>query len=113
MIRLLCIANMLLLVAGQVLFKLGATGHNLKNIKDVVLLLFTPFIFSALVLYALTTCLWVYILNKADLSLAYPYQALAFPIVTVISILLFHEYVPVYRWIGLFMICAGVFVATR
>ena len=113
MIRVLCVANMLLLVVGQVLFKLGATGHSLKNMKDIVLLLFTPFIFSALVLYALTTCLWIYILNKADLSLAYPYQALAFPIVTVISILLFHECVPGYRWIGLFLICAGVWVATR
>lgn len=113
MIKLLCIVNMLLLVAGQVLFKAGALGKSINNLLDVIKLFFTPTVFCALCLYATTTVLWLYIVNKIELSVAMPLQSLSLPLIILCSVLFFNESVALSKWLGIIMICAGVYIATR
>ncbi|MDG5852749.1 EamA family transporter [Clostridium beijerinckii] len=110
---LLCFGNTLLMVTGQILFKIGSTGKNIDNIFDIIKLFFTPIVFFALCLYACTTGLWLYILSKIPISFAYPIQALAFPIVLFASMFLFKEEIPISRWIGIIFICVGVFISTK
>lgn len=102
-----------MLALGQILFKYGSTGKEIGSIFDIIKLFFSPVIFVGLILYACTTGLWLYILSKIPLSFAYPIQALAFPIVLVISTFLFKENISVSKFIGVCFICFGVFVATR
>ena len=109
----LCLLNTLCMVGGQLLFKAGASGKDINSIKDIVLLLFTPLVLCGICLYAGTTCLWLYILSKTPISQAYPIQALAFPIVTVLSTFLFHESVTPMRIVGVLIIVAGVTIATH
>ncbi len=109
----LCLLNTLLMVTGQVLFKIGASGKIISSFKDIVILLFNPIIIFALFIYGGTTMLWLYILNKTPISYAYPIQALAFPAVLVISSILFKEAIPITRWIGVCIIFIGVFVAVK
>ena len=80
---------------------------------DMVHLLFAPTIIIALGLYAFTACLWLYILSRTPMSFAYPFQALAFPLVLMLSAMLFHEPIPLNRWIGVIIIVLGVIIATR
>lgn len=108
---LLCLINTLMLVCGQMLFKLGSNGKKISNVSDILSLLFSPVILAALTLYGITTLLWLYILSKVKLSFAYPIQALAFPIVLIASTLLFHEKIPLNRWVGVGVIVAGVYIA--
>lgn len=108
---LLCILNTLLLVCGQILFKLGSSEKKISTLSDLISLVFSPIILLALVLYACTTLLWLYILSRVKLSYAYPIQALAFPIVLVMSAMIFHEQIPLNRWIGVIIIFAGVYIA--
>lgn len=109
----LCLINTMLMASGQILFKLGSNGKKLDSFLSMVQLLFSPIILVALCLYAFTTMLWLYILSKVDISFAYPVQALAFPVVLIVSSLLFKEAIPTTRWIGVGIILIGVFIAVK
>lgn len=110
---LLCLLNTCLMATGQMLFKVGSTGKNIASILDIIKLFFTPIVFVALCLYAATTGLWLYILSRTPISHAYPIQALAFPLVLLVSMIFFHEQVSSVKWIGIAIIVCGVFIATR
>ena len=110
---LLCLINTLLMVTGQILFKLGSTGKILNNLSDIIKLFFNPIILVALCIYAFTTSLWLYILSKVPISFAYPIQALAFPIILFVSNILFGENITLSKWIGVVIICIGVYFITR
>ena len=107
----LCLLNTMLMVCGQMLFKLGSRGKNMDNLMGIIRTLFSPVVLLALCLYGGTTILWLYILSKIDISKAYSIQALAFPLVLILSSILFKEYIPVNRWIGVGIIFVGVYVA--
>ncbi len=109
----LCFLNTLLMSTGQILFKLGSSGKEINDFYSLIKLFFNPIIILALILYACTTGLWLYILNKTQISFAYPIQALAYPIVLFASILIFNEQISLTRWVGVLIICFGVFVCTR
>ena len=100
-------------VAGQALFKYGAQGQNINDIQAMIKILLSPAIFIAAVLYAASIMTWLYVLSKAALNHVYPIQALAFPLVLIVSIFLFKESVPINRWIGVALIFAGVIISTK
>jgi len=110
---LLCLLNTALLVAGQLLFKYGANDKKIENLGDIFKLVFNPVIILALFLYAGTTLLWLYILSSTPISYAYPIQALAFPLVLIISSFIFNEHISIFRWLGVLIIVIGVFVSTK
>lgn len=101
------------MATGQMLFKLGSNGKQINSLFDIIKLFFTPIVFLALCLYAGTTGLWLYILSKTPISQAYPIQALAFPLVLIVSSFVFHEQISINKWIGVLIIVAGVTVATH
>jgi len=104
---------MALLVCGQLLFRHAAHGREISSLMDVVRLLSSRYSIAAIALYAGAVFLWPYILTRMPLSHAYPIQALAFPLVVILSMLLFQEAVPVNRWIGVGIIVLGVLIASR
>ena len=93
----LCLVNTLMMVCGQILFKIGSNGKEITSLIDMIRLMFSPVVLIALCLYAGTTMLWLYILSKVDISFAYPIQALAFPVVMIVSAFIFHEQIPMLR----------------
>ena len=101
------------MATGQMLFKYGSQGKNLESLLDIFKLFFNPIIFVALCIYGLTTGLWLFILSRVQISFAYPMQALAFPIVLLFSMIIFKENISFTKWVGIMIICLGVFVATR
>jgi len=103
----------LLLVCAQILFKYVAHNKELTSLLDYIKLIFNPFMIMAIALYAGITFLWVYILTKVPLSYAHPIQALAFPLVLILSFVLFKETIPLQRWIGVAVIVFGVFLVSR
>jgi len=104
----LCLLNVALLVTGQTLFRAGVGNQNFTSVFEIIKIMFSPLVFAGLVLYALTTILWLYILSVMPLSRAYPIQALAFPTVLIISKVLFNEDVSFIRWAGAGVIFIGV-----
>lgn len=105
---LLIALNIVLLVTGQTLWKHGVARMSLHSISSAFLALFSPWIFSGIILYGLATVVWIYLLSKMPISLLYPLQSLAYVLTVVIAILVFHEHVSAWRWAGVVVIMFGV-----
>ena len=103
---------------GQIFFKKTAiyllksnvhiSADNFVNI--IISLLKVPYFFLALIVYACATFLWLFILQKVPLSVAYPFTALAIVIIPLLSIFLFDEKLDVTYWFGSMLIVSGIIV---
>lgn len=72
MIYILIFINILLLLGGQILWKFGAAKMDTWNLVNIFNLMISPLIIGGIILYALATIVWLYILSKLPLSVAYP-----------------------------------------
>ena len=108
MIYSLLLLNIIFLVAGQTLWKIGLSGMELEfTASGIIKMLINPYIFGGLIIYSLATILWFYILSKAELSLVYPLQSLCYVAVAIIAVLIFKESIPLTRWFGIGLIVLG------
>ena len=102
-----------MLSMGQLLFKRAALSvADSDAVTAVQKLAFSPTLWAALVLYGLATILWVLILRTTPLSLAYPFVALGFVILPLLSWWLFNEQLDWTMALGTVLIVAGVLVVT-
>ena len=110
-ITLLCLAFSACLVAGQILFKLAAEDIKPRLAAgSFVQAALSPWLLGAVILYAATTVLWIYILTRAPLSLAYPFSLLGAALVPALAGLLFGEAVTWKYLAGLLLVLVGLFV---
>ncbi|MGJ7045381.1 EamA family transporter [Thermoanaerobacterium thermosulfurigenes] len=105
MIYVLVAVNVLLLVTGQVLWKVGIGSAS--SFKGVLMSLMSPYVISGIIVYALATVLWLYILAKGKFSIVYPLQSTAYALGVFVAWLIFKETIPMTRWIGVVLIFAG------
>jgi drug/metabolite transporter (DMT)-like permease len=98
-------------VAGQILFKLAAEDIKPRLAAgSFVQAALSPWLLGAVILYAATTVLWIYILTRAPLSLAYPFSLLGAALVPALAGLLFGEAVTWKYLAGLLLVLVGLFV---
>lgn len=113
----LLLTSVVLATAGQLFFKKGvfATGEvTLKGplIVGLLKLIFNPFVFSGLVLYAISTVLWLIALSKTPLNFVFPFTALIFVLVMLSARFLFLESIPALRYVGIVLICLGFLLSS-
>lgn len=107
------LGNIVLLVTGQVLFKLGlqrAGGFGLQNWQKLIT---SPLLISGLALYGIATLLWFAVLTRLPLSQAYPIQALAYVLALVPAYFLFGEIMTLSKYAGVAVILCGVYLLAR
>ena len=99
-------------VAGQTCLKLGLTnasqGEGEGLLSLIALILRTPLVMLGLVLYAIGALAWIAVLRRMDLSYAYPFLALNFVLIALVSWLVLGETIPPMRWVGIGAICIGI-----
>ena len=105
-------------VAGQTVIKIGVSQPGAAEaaagfLPLVTMILRSPLVMLGLVLYALGALAWIAVLARVDLSVAYPALALNFILVTLSSHFLLGENVPGMRWLGVLVICSGIFLVAR
>lgn len=82
----------ILMAAGQFLFKMAAmNAPPLTNLSTVTGLALNPWLWGAMILYAVSTVIWISVLQSVPLSIAYPFVALGFIVVPLVSYLAFKE----------------------
>ena len=96
---------------GQMLFKKAA--GSITDAGAWQHWVFNGLLIAALVLYGLTTLLWVWVLRHAPLHLAYPFMGLAFLIVPTLGWLFLGEPIHVSTLIGGALILAGIAVTAQ
>jgi multidrug transporter EmrE-like cation transporter len=96
---------------GMSTVSLGAAGLGLA--RQVVRAIFTPYVFLGFVCYAVSSCFWLVVISKWNLSYAYPMIAIGYVLVVFLSRLLFKEAVTPLQWLGIVMMCSGLAIVTR
>jgi undecaprenyl phosphate-alpha-L-ara4N flippase subunit ArnE len=101
----------LILSAGQILFKLAASQIRPGSPRDLLIsLILSPQLIAALAIYGLATILWVLVLREVPLSRAYPVTALGMVLVPALSLFLFHEPFSWSLLLGGALLIAGIYV---
>jgi undecaprenyl phosphate-alpha-L-ara4N flippase subunit ArnE len=99
---------------GQILFKLASRKIVFNDYSQVIFdLVRNKYLIIGLVLYGLTTMLWIGLLRIVDLRYAYPLMALAFVIVPILAKYFLGEDLKFNSVLGGLIIIAGVFVSVR
>lgn len=106
---LLLLATILALSVGQVLFKLAASNLQLGDPRTFLSLR----LFAALIVYAVATLMWLVVLSRMPLSVAFPFYGLTFLAIPVLSALCLGEPLRLSSLIGGVLILAGVAVSAR
>lgn len=107
---LLLLGNILLLVTGQILFKIGLGRSGGLHWGKLAT---SPAVIGGVGLYGLATLLWFVVLSRLPLSVAYPLQALAYVLALVPAYFLFHETITLTKLFGVVAILLGVYLLAK
>ena len=72
-----------------------------------------PYVFFGIACFAVSSVFWLVVLSRIDLSLAYPLVSIAYVVTAIFSYLVFKENVSLIRWLGIIVICFGVYLVSR
>lgn len=106
-------------VAGQLALKVGvnrvgaAAVESAGPVATLVTTFRSPLVWLGLALYGLGALAWILVLTRLDLSLAYPFLALNFVLIAIVSRLFLGETIPTLRWGGILVICFGILLIAR
>jgi drug/metabolite transporter (DMT)-like permease len=88
----------------------GAVSELPFGIAWLELALSSPWVQLGILCYALAFVFWMLILDKMDLSLAFPLSAMVYVVVMIASAIGLHETLTPLHWLGVALIVAGVCV---
>ena len=109
----LILLTVTLSACAQLALKLGvakpAMAHALQGgLTDALTAALTsPLIWSGLLIYGLSVAMWLWVLSKVDLSVAYPFVGVSFLITMAFGALLLDESVTPLRVVGTILIAGG------
>jgi len=100
----------MILVTGQFLWKFGMMNkdNSFSSVGEVIKLMLSPYIISGLTMYGFATVLWLFILTRVPLSVAYPLQSLAYVFAVFGAYFIFNESLSVMKIAGVLLIIIGV-----
>ena len=101
-------ATLLLLSLGQILFKLASKGISFGDPRSLL----SPSLLSGLFVYGLATIMWILVLKRLPLSLAFPFYGLTFLLVPLLAHFLIGEKIGYQTLLGGGIIMFGVFVTS-
>jgi drug/metabolite transporter (DMT)-like permease len=103
---------------GQVVLKwkvgvLAPEGLPLSKPAALSAILLNPWVISAFASAFLASICWMAALSRMPLSKAYPFTALSFPLILLLSWGLFREPLTAGKIAGTLLICLGIIVVSR
>ncbi len=116
----LAVLGVLVATGGQLLLRagmerVGYIGANrvARPVTLAIQVASEPRVVIGLVLFVISAGMWLIVLSRIPLSLAYPFAGLTYVFVTVFSKFFLNENVPAIRWLGLVLIVSGIFLVGR
>ena len=107
------------LVASQVLIntgleKIGGFSLNLHQlIPNLEKVLSSPYIWLGFIITGSAALAWFDLLSKLEMSFVYPMISLTYVFTLLAARFIFKEDVSIIRWLGVLIICFGVFLISR
>lgn len=98
-------------VIGQLLIKKGAI--DLKSAPSFWAYGYNIFIISGFMAAFAAAVSWIRAVQHYQLSYAYPFMSLSFPLVAILSLVVFNEQVRPNQWLGLSIVLFGLYLGSR
>ncbi len=111
--------GILLNAGAQLLLKAGSqrisdTAFTIANIFPMGIQLATnPFILIGIIFYVVSMLIWIGVLSRVDVSVAYPMISLGYIVNAIAAYYLFGEALSLSRVTGLFIILVGVYLVAQ
>lgn len=97
----------------QGMAKIGVVSLKLEQLWHMFLASFTNLpLISGMMCYAVSIVLWMVVLSKVNVSLAYPFLSVGYIITAILAYFLFNEPLTIQKCIGIAIICLGVVILT-
>ena len=109
----LILLTVTLSACAQLALKLGVAKPQMaaamqSGIVDALIgAMLSPFIWTGLIIYGLSVAMWLWVLAKVDLSIAYPFVGVSFLITMAFGYFLLDENVTPMRILGTVLIASG------
>lgn len=104
---------------GDLFFKKGALATGINDVVFSNIIEFAARITSnqwlwiGILFYLANFFLWIVLLSRVDLSIAFPMSSFTYIIVPVLAIIFLKEQVHLIRWAGIFFIIIGITLTSR
>jgi multidrug transporter EmrE-like cation transporter len=93
---------------------IGSFSFSVENILPILMKVsFNPFIIAGLACYVLSVLVWLMVLSRVEVSFAYPLLSVGYVVTAFAGLLFFDENMGFIRWMGILVICLGVYLITR
>lgn len=119
-VLLLILVNVAMTSLAQIVLKAGMSAPEVvKSLSGTVRpshlvgVLFHPWVMGGLILYFGAALVWLIVLSKVEVSLAYPFVGLGFIVTMVLGWSLLGETLSLHRLLGTLLIAGGVVVLAR
>lgn len=119
-VLLLILVNVAMTSLAQIVLKVGMSVPEVARAMAggirpslVVSVLLHPWVLLGLMLYGGAAVVWLLVLSKIDVSLAYPFVGLGFVVTTALAWMFLGESVTVMRLTGTLLIVSGIVVLAR
>ncbi len=115
----LILAGVLLNALAQLTLKQGmrSIGHFSFSMESLLKMVLTiglnPFVLAGLACYVISVVIWLLVLSRVEVSYAYPLLSVGYIVTALAGWLLFDEGMDLTRWMGIGVICCGVWLITR
>jgi multidrug transporter EmrE-like cation transporter len=115
----LILFTVFLSACAQLALKLGVANPQLERALQVGIFdgimaaAFSPLIWLGLTIYVVSVAMWLWVLSKVDLSVAYPFVGVSFLVTMAFGSFLLNENVTATRIVGTLLIGAGCVLVAR
>lgn len=115
----LLVANDLLDSVAQIFMKKGLLKTGISSIDFGNLAEFTlrsissPYLWAGLAIYIISFFLWIVVLSRIELSIALPVSSVCYLLTPLFAVIFLHEKIDAVRWLGIFLIIAGIYFVSE
>lgn len=98
----------------KLMLSIGPLPIGFSKIFSFILALFLNVWFTiGMGCYVLSVGIWLVVLAKTEVSLAYPLLSIGYIITAIIGYFFLHENVNLVRMVGIFVVCIGIIIISR
>lgn len=103
----------------EIFFKKAALITGINNItfdsffKFALSIVSIPSLWIGVFFYCLNFIIWIIVLSRIDLSVAFPVGSTTYIIVPVLSIIFLNEQINALRWAGIIFIIIGIYFVSK
>ncbi len=98
----------------QGMLKIGKINLNAEQIFNMIISVFTNiYLLAGMFSYGISIILWMVVLSKVNVSVAYPFLSVGYIITAVLAYFFFQEPLTLQKIAGILIICLGVFILAR